>query len=266
MKKIVYILTLALFLLSCGSNGSKNIESTPTEFRILKVVENNYRETYYDYNEKNLLSQKRTFLVDGNQQDTEEFIYNSNNQLIKQSKQGHILFTYSSIDYKYGTLLSAQTALPVVVSHDANSSVFGTLTDTYVEYSYTLNEQNSATSLESTILYRNTIGAGMVPDEERVIEYSYDTQERLILKGARSYSYNEFGKLALESEEMYKTLYSYDENHRIVSAQSFAKDAQSLEWRETITKNYFYEEGVYDSSGFVPNYFDQGQYIDSGIY
>ena len=270
MKKIIVMLILALLFVSCGSS-SKNIESINQNFRILKVVENiessSFVEIYYEYNEKNLLSKKITLLADGTHQATEEFIYNSSNQLIQQSKQGHIAFTYSAIAYKYGNLIYNKTNLPVIVSHDANSSFFGTLTNTHVDYSYNLNEQNSATSLESTIFYRNTTGSSTeVPEEETVTQYSYDAENRLILKDTKSYSYNEFNKLALESESNYKILYFYDENHRIVLAKSFSRNSESEEWILGGTKSYFYENGLYDTTAFTPNYFDQGQYISSGIY
>ena len=269
MKNIMLMFSLALFLLSCGSSSNNSVIENTQDMRISQVIEtrdNSSVEIYYEYNNQNLLL-KKTSYSENEVVEEEDFIYNINNQLLSQSKFWNINLFYSQLEYIYGDTFYASNNLPLILSSSARASFAGSVTSTNIEYIYTLNEQNSATHLDSTILSRTTTGIGsIIPENDEVIEYSYDENNRLILKNTRSYSYNEFNKLASENESNFKILYTYNESEQIILAESFSRTSESQEWKLTLTQSYLYENGTYNSSTFTPNYFDQGQYINSGIY
>ncbi len=263
MKTVFSILILALLLVSCGSNSSNTIiieDNQTKNFRIMKVVESsdNIYTTNYNYNELNLLVEKRTFQND-TLQDIESFTYNQNKQLTLQSKVGTTILFGSTTSYKYGDIIDNSTNLPTIVSTDSNFTFAGTFSTTHIDYSYDLNEQNRAIRLNNTYLYRTSTVAGSEVLEETTY-YTYNTENKIIAKDNTVYTYNEFGKLASSSSLDYQTIYTYDENNRLSFYEKYANE------RLISRVEYYYEEGLYDDSSFSVNYLDQGQFISSGIY
>ena len=263
MRAIFYILGLAMLLISCGSDSS-NVDGGDDglirSFRIVKVVEisDDIYTTNYEYNDQNLLSKKITFYND-TIQDTQSFTYNSNKQLTLQSILGNAVLFSSVTSYTYGDTIYDETNLPTIVSSDTEYAFMGTISNTHIDYNYDLNDQNRAIRLNNAYLYYTSTVSGTI-DRESTTYYTYNIDNKIIAKDDIIYTYNESGKLASSSSPTHSTIYTYDIQNRLSFYENY--NGESLVSRV----EYYYEEGIYDDSGFAVNYLDQGQYISSGIY
>lgn len=257
----VLLLVLASLLAGCGGSSSSHEVTLPQEYRISQIAYESGDRLEYSYDGKNLLVQKRFFLSDGSLQESDSYLYNEQKQLLSERRVGTLGLYHSSIDYHYGALLYEVNNLPVVVSSDGNFSFNGTVSNTKVEYHHSVNEEGKSIGLDSMVAMRQALG---VPIEEST-NFSYDMQGKIVVAGDTLFSYHSSGRLASKSNALSKTLYNYNEENRLIEEVSYKK-LEDGSWSQEARGVYHYEVGQYNRDGFSPNYFDQGQYINSGIY